>query len=134
MEDLDESDEESSDSVEDRPMPPPKPAACARVSINVWGMFIKIYPTAPARITEKYRPEPEIEPRASRLTYERSTIELSRSIQFHYLNLVFFLITLLYRIACAGVRGCGCAGMRAWYLATYILLQVKSLCSKINHP
>ena len=28
-------------------------------------------------ITEKYRPEPGIEPRASRLTYERSTTELS---------------------------------------------------------
>ena len=30
MEDLDES-QESSESVEDRPMPPPKPSACARV-------------------------------------------------------------------------------------------------------
>ena len=36
-------------------------------------------------ITKKYRPEPCIEPMASRLTYERSTTELSRSIQFCYL-------------------------------------------------
>ena len=32
-------------------------------------------------MTEKYRPEPDIEPRASCLAYERSTTELSRSIQ-----------------------------------------------------
>ena len=34
---------------------------------------------------EKYTHEPGLEPRASCLTYERSTTELSRSIQFCYL-------------------------------------------------
>ena len=49
-------------------------------------------------ITEKYRPEPGYEPRVSRFAHEHSTIELSRSIQFCYLNLGLFLITLvLYR-------------------------------------
>ena len=77
--------------------------------------------------TERYRPEPGFKPRASRLTYERSTTELSRSIQFCYLNLGFFLITLVsYRVCglrsatlepyrvCrgAGVRGCGGWGVR----------------------
>ena len=74
--------------------------------------------------TERYRPEPGFKPRASRLTYERSTTELSRSIQFCYLNLGFFLITLVsYRVC--GLRsatlepyrvcrdaGCGGAGVR----------------------
>ena len=32
-------------------------------------------------ITEKYRPEPGLEPRVSRLTYECSTTELSKPIQ-----------------------------------------------------
>ena len=31
MEDLDDSEESSSDTSEEKPMPPPKPAACARV-------------------------------------------------------------------------------------------------------
>ena len=42
-----------------------------------------------------YRLELGIEPRIYRLTYERSTTELSRSIQFCYLNLRFILITLV---------------------------------------
>ena len=37
-------------------------------------------------ITQKYRPEPGLEPRVSRLAHEYSTTELSRSIQFCYLN------------------------------------------------
>ena len=44
-------------------------------------------------LTEKFKPEPGIEPRASRLMYKRSTTELSRSIHCRYLNLGFFLIT-----------------------------------------
>ena len=63
-------------------------------------------------ITEKYRPVPGLEPRASRLTYERATIELSRSIQFCYLSLGFFLMTLVsYRVCGAvsfGGGGCRC--------------------------
>ena len=50
-------------------------------------------------ITEKYRPEQGLEALASRLTYERSTTELSISIQFCYLNLGFILNTLVsYRV------------------------------------
>ena len=37
-------------------------------------------------ITEKYRPEPGLEPRIFRLAHEHSTAELSRSIQFCHLN------------------------------------------------
>ena len=49
--------------------------------------------------TDKHRPESGLEPRASRLTYERSATELSRSMQFCYLNFGFFLITLVsYRV------------------------------------
>ena len=46
-------------------------------------------------ITEKYRQEPGIEPQASRLTYEGSTTELSRSIQFCYLYIRFIPVTLV---------------------------------------
>ena len=46
-------------------------------------------------ITEEYRQEPGIEPHASRLTYERSTTELSRSIQFCYLYIRFIPVTLV---------------------------------------
>ena len=56
-------------------------------------------------ITQKYRSEPGIEPQASRLTYERSTTELSRPIQFCYLNLGFILITLVSYRVCVCVCG-----------------------------
>ena len=66
-------------------------------------------------ITEKYRPEPGIKPQASCLTYERSTTELSRSIQFRSLNLGFILITLVsYRMRSATLEPylvCGGAGV-----------------------
>ena len=45
-------------------------------------------------ITEKYRPEPGLEPRVSRLTYECSTTELPKPTQFCYSYLGFYLTTL----------------------------------------
>ena len=57
-------------------------------------------------ITDKYRPEPGIEPWASRLTYDHPTTKISRSIHFCYLNLGFSLITLVsYRV-----------WVQAWYM------------------
>ena len=47
-------------------------------------------------ITEKYRPEPGIEPRTSRLTYERtSDLPLSYPDPYNSANLGFFPITLV---------------------------------------
>ena len=37
-------------------------------------------------MTEKCRPEPGPEPRVFRLTYERSTVELTKPTQFCHLN------------------------------------------------
>ena len=49
--------------------------------------------------TRKALTEPGIEPQDSRLTHELSTSELSRSMQFCYINLGFFQITLMsYRV------------------------------------
>ena len=45
-------------------------------------------------MTEKYRPEPGLEPRVSTLVHEHATTEISRSTQFYYSNLGLFLTTL----------------------------------------
>ena len=45
-------------------------------------------------ITEKYRPEPGLEPRVSRLVHEYATTELSKPTQFCYLIFGCFLTTL----------------------------------------
>ena len=54
-------------------------------------------------ITEKYRPEPGLKPRVSRLTHEYSTTELSKPIQFCYLN---FRVLSIYQ----GILSCVCGG------------------------
>ena len=50
----------------------------------------------------KHKPEPGLEPRASRLTHEHSITELSKPTQFCYSNLVFILTTLGSYHVCVG--------------------------------
>ena len=59
-----------------------------------------------APIAENYRPEPGIEPRASRLMYERSTTELSRSYTF-----LLFKFGVLSNYHIVSYLVCG---VRAW--------------------
>ena len=89
-------------------------------------------------MTEKHRPDPGIEIWASRLTYERSTTKLSRSTQSSYLNLGFFLITLVsYRVCrVSPYSRIACAGMRAWYMyeGCYIVRQYNLLYYSGDSP
>ena len=70
-------------------------------------MLYKIKSESIGLITEKYRPEPGLEPRVSRLTHEHSATRLPRPKQFCYLNLGFLLITLLSDRVCVWGGGGG---------------------------
>ena len=83
-------------------------------------------------ITKKYRPEPGLEPRASCLAHKHSTTELSKTTQFCYLNLGFFLITLSIGSYMRGVcvwdallRQSRVAGVRARHM--YVGCYMRSL-------
>ena len=79
--------------------------------------FEYYYKNGKKYIAEKYWLGHVIEPRASRLTYERSTTKLSRSIQLCYLILGFILIALVsYRVRGATLESFRVCGGAKWYM------------------